>query len=681
MKNKLKNLILIFLLMGFTYASAKPSALQEIMISIEAKNKTVKEVFNLIEKKSGYAIVYEKGVVDLSKRLSVEASNESVSQVLSKVLSQTGNEYAVVNNQIVITRARKASPQQDAKRTITGTVFDETGEPTIGASVQVPGSTIGTVTDMDGKFSLSVPANTQSLKVSYVGYQDQVVAVAGKDVVSVKLALEDLGLEEIIVIGYGTVKKRDLTGAVSSIKSDDLTRAPVTNIVEAMQGRVAGMDIVRENGQVGGKVKALVRGNRSLTADGDPIYIIDGIQGDINNLNPNDIASIDILKDASSTAIYGSSGANGVVIVTTKQAEKGKTQVDFDAYVGVNTNPLYPKSLQGDAWMNYLREGYRATNPTAAEPDDNTLLTAYNLKADLLLPYIQNGKWIDWVDETLSTGVQQNYSISIRSGGENTKGYFSLGYNDNQGIYEKDNAKRYTMRAGIDTRVANWLTTGVQTRMIWQDRNTVGSRLNRTFSTIPLGEVYNETGEINQYPVEGDNSIVSPIADNISGAYERNVKRAHIAINPYAEFRLYKDLTFKTILGTSVSFERDGLYNSDHTYMALIGSQTAIRSASYSTAFNYNYTWENILNYNTTINKDHSIGVTLITSLKDNRKEKSYAGNEGFLYDKFIYYNLEAGNKASVTSSYVEDKMMSYAARLNYSYQGKYLWFIREMRR
>jgi TonB-linked SusC/RagA family outer membrane protein len=319
-----------------------------------------------------------------------------------------------------------------------------------------------------------------------------------------------------------------------------------------------------------------------------------------------------------------------------------------------------------------LQEGYRSTYPNAATPDNTTLFTAYSFNPTVVMPYIQNGQWIDWVDESLRTGVQQNYSVSLRAGNENVRGQFSLGYNKNQGVYLDDEAQRYTMRAGLTTQVAKWMTAGIQTGLIWTDANSRNSRVNRAFSTLPLGEVYDESGNIRPYPIEGI-SNVSPIVDNVPGAYDNNTKQIHLTANPYVELNLLKGLSFKSILGTTLSARRQGTFNSDHTYMVLTGSSAAIKNATYATRLNYSYTWENILNYNTMIGRDHSVTATLVSSWMNSQKEEASSYSEDFLYDEFLYYSLQGGVRPGVSSKYSGTKMLSYAGRLNYAYKGKYL--------
>ncbi len=559
-----------------------------------------------------------------------------------------------------------------AQQRVTGTVLDAKGEPVIGASVVVEGTTNGTTTGIDGKFALNVPARAQ-LTVSFLGYKSRKIDVAGKTDLAVTLEEDVAMLDDVVVIGYGTVKKRDLTGAVASVKSAELVATPTSNPIEAMQGRVAGLDITRSSGQAGSGASILLRGNRSLTAGQEPLYIIDGIAGSITNLNPNDIASIDVLKDASSTAIYGSAGANGVIMITTKQAEAGKVQVDFDAYYGVNGFAKFPGAMQGKQWLNYLEEGYYATNGMHSS-SQRELLAAWGMQADVLMPYIEDNKWVDWVDETLHTGTQQNYSISVRGGNDKVRGNFSLGYNSTKGIYKNDKSDMYTARLGVEVNVNKWMKAGIQSGLTFTDSETRGSRVNKTYGLVPLGDVYDEKGNINIYPVEGMQDLVSLINDDRPGVYSNNSKGIAVTANPYIDITFLPGLTFRSILGTSLSSSRGGVFNSDETYMMLTGSSQAIRNATYSTGLNYNYTWENILNFNRTIRENHDIGVTLITSYSKNQSENASAYNEGFLYNDFLWYSLKAGTNPGVSSGYSHKNKMSIAARVNYSYKGKYLF-------
>lgn len=558
------------------------------------------------------------------------------------------------------------------QQAVTGTVTDQNGEPLAGVAVLVQGTTNGVATDIDGHFSLKAPAGS-TLVFSYVGCKTQTVKVSGSAPINVVLAEDASKLDEVVVVGYGTMKKRDLTGAVASVKSAELNMTPVASAVEALQGRVAGLDITRNSGSANSGTSILLRGNRSLTAGQEPLYVIDGIPGSITNLNPNDIASIDILKDASSTAIYGSAGANGVIMITTKQAEAGKVHVDFDSYFGWNGDAKYPKPISGDAWLNYLEEGYYATTGKHSTSQAE-LFSGYGYNADAIIPYIKDGKWIDWVDQMHHTGTQQNYSLSVRGGNDKVRGNFSLGYNRTEGIYLNDMSELYTSRFGVDVSVNRWVKTGIQGGLTYRNVNSRSTRLNKAFGYIPLGDVYDENGEIKIYPVEGLQDQVNLLADERPGTYLNNSKTFAFTANPYVDVTFIPELTFRSILGTSVSAGRSGEFKSNDTFMMLTGSENAIRKANYANSLSYNYTWENILNYKKTFAEKHNVGLTLITSWANSQSERSNAYNEGFLYDNYLWYALAAGTTPSVGSSYVQTKRMSYAARVNYDYAGRYLF-------
>ncbi len=290
---------------------------------------------------------------------------------------------------------------------VSGTVVDENGEPLIGATVKQKGGSVGAITDMDGNFSVNLPTGTQ-LEVSYTGYQTQVLTA--RQGMKISMKTDAIGLDDVVVIGYGTQKKRDLTGSVTSMKNEDIVVAPTSNVMEALQGKVSGLDITKTSGETGGSVNILLRGSRSIYGSNSPLFIIDGLPGSYDDISPNDIESIDVLKDASSTAIYGSAGANGVIIITTKRGAKNhKTKVNFDAYYGWSGSPQYKHGMTGDEWTDYYTEAYKYKNgsyPSSMSDVFGGDKEAYDAYKD--------GKWIDWVDKaTDNTATTQKYSLSL----------------------------------------------------------------------------------------------------------------------------------------------------------------------------------------------------------------------------------------------------------------------------
>jgi len=583
---------------------------------------------------------------------------------------------------VALTLAVSGSIALGQTRTVTGTVVDEFGEPVIGANILIKGTTTGAITDIDGNFSLSGVSDKSVLVVSYIGYASQELPTKGQNSFSISLREDNDILEEVVVVGYGTTKKRDLIGAISSVKSEDIKAAPVMNAMEGLQGAIAGLDITRESGAAGSTPQVLLRGNRSLDGSNDPLYVIDGVSGgSINDVNPNDIESIEVLKDASSTAIYGSAGANGVIIVTTKQGKAGKVQVDFNAYVGINCMPAYPDTYVGEEWVDYLQTGYEAYYGVslASQYADRTqqlnrLFQEYGLSDEAVACY-NNGEFINWKDEILQTGVQQNYNVSIRGGNEKTNSYLSIGYQNEKGMYRNDNYKQYTFRAGSTYNINKYVSAGFQSTLNYKDRDKRNSRLEKTLNAEPLGRVYDENGELNKYPTGNSSDYINIMADELPYAYENNSTSTGLNIAPFLEIKPLKGLSYKSMLNVSLSYSNGGQWEGLNTYYKLTGSSTNIgkRAASTSNSHGWGYQWQNVVTYNRKVAKVHDFTLTGIMEYKMSTHESGSASNEQFEFDEYYWYNMGAGKLPNVSSSWSRTKMLSYAGRFNYSLMGRYL--------
>lgn len=669
MKKRILNLILLFLFAGTLCLQASINELQSAKISIEANNETLKNVFSQIEKKSGYAIVYEKSVVDPSKKISINAKNESVDKILDIVLAQSGNEYTFINSQIVITKAetKKVSKPQQSTKNLTGSVIDENRDPVIGASVTIPNTNIGTVTDFNGRFQLSIPEEYNTIQITYLGYKNQIINISDKNTISTQLVLENQGLDEIVVIGYGTIKKRDLTGSVASVKTKDIVSVPTSNAMEAIQGKVAGIDIVRTSGEAGAKPDILIRGNRSINGENKPLFIIDGIQGgNYEDLNPNDIATMDILKDASSTAIYGSQGSNGVVIITTKKGDAGKTTVTYDGYFGANTNVQYPNPLRGEAFMNYRREAYRTIGSWNSPADDVNAFTSDELQA------IQDNKWVNWIDLVTRTGTHQSHNVSIQGGNEKARTFISLGYYQEQGIFPNDEAQRYNARSNVDLNVSKYVKAGLYTQLAYWDKDQINKLLlNRAGIAFPLSTPYDEAGNIVLHPMVGRADAYSPLADYVPNKAQKNNKQLNAMASAYLEINPFKGLSFRSNLGASINFSRTGSYYGQNS----LAQTTNPSNGSIKNNNNTFITWDNILSYKNTFEEAHTIGITALTSWTEYKKEESEASNQDQKEDSFLWYNLGSGSATlnKVSSSYEDKKTLSYAFRIEYNFLNKYL--------
>ena len=553
---------------------------------------------------------------------------------------------------------------------VKGTVVDNKGVPLTGVTIKVKGGTLATSTNDRGEFSINLEKQSSILVFSIIGFKP--VEIAASATMKVTLEEDISRLEDVVIVGYGSMKRKDLTGAVSSVKSEDITLNPVSSPMEALQGRIAGLDIQRTGGKAGEAPKVLLRGNRSITvgsipgASQDPLYVIDGIIGSINSLNPNDIETIDVLKDASSTAIYGVAGANGVIMITTKKAKPGRVQVDVDSYYGINGRAEFPKALTGDAWLNYINERYFAANNRLPASLTDAGVPAAGITA------INNNQWVDWVDETLRDGAQQNHHISVRGGSEKTQAFMSMGYIGEKGNYQGDESKFYNIRGGVDINFSKFFKAGLQTTANVRNNDQTNSRINKAFGIYPLGTVYNPDGSIMLNPLPGV-AAVSPIANYAPNVFVNNSKNLYLALNPYVEFLPIKNLSIRSNLGVTLSSNRQGTFANERSYN-LASEGRVTKEASYETAIGYNYLWENIINYNFTLAKDHQFTVTGITSLEDKRAERSFIYGTGLEFNEYQYFNIGAATLSTTkATSYVQQNRVSVAGRLNYSYQGKYI--------
>ena len=561
----------------------------------------------------------------------------------------------------------KAVPAQAVQQghTVKGKIVDENGEPMIGVTVRVNGGKAATVTDLDGNFSLNARPGDM-LEISYVGYKTANVR-AKSSAMNIQMEADVTGLDDVVVIGYGTVKKRDLTGAVTTMKNEDITIAPTGNVMEALQGKVAGMDITKSSGQIGAGVNILLRGSRSIYGDNSPLFIIDGLPGSMDDVNPNDIESVDVLKDASSTAIYGSAGANGVVIITTKRGQTGKVNINFDAYYGFSGSPEYKHGMTGQEWTDYFSEAYAykngqyPANISALLGGNQAYIDAYN-----------NGQWIDWADEAMGgTATTQKYSLSVTGGTEKTKIYASVMYNRDQGLLENEVRDKYSMRLNLDLQLFKWAKMGVTSSINYSKHNRGENHtFTKSLTSFPLGQAYNEDGEINYEYIDNQ---YTPLGDYIENQYVNNTKMTYINATGYLELTPVKGLTLRTQLNTGISHQRRGLYWGAEAN-ALRPTYAGTPAAQWNGIDNYNLNWENIISYNLTVARDHEFGITGVSSWQHNTTESITADAGGQDLDVWTFWRMMSGTEFRNESGYSQTKKMSYAVRFNYSYKGRYLF-------
>ena len=562
------------------------------------------------------------------------------------------------------TPSPQAVAQQQAKP-VKGNVVDENGEPLIGVSIKIVGANGGAVTDFNGDFSVQ-GAEGKQLQFSYTGYKTQVVR-AGQGLMSVKMEPDMMGLDEVVVVGYGTVKKRDLTGAVVSMKNEDVTIAPTGDVMEALQGKIAGFDITKESGEIGSGVNLLLRGSRSIYGDNQPLFIIDGLPGSYDAINPNDIESVYVLKDASATAIYGSAGANGVVIITTKRGSAGKVKVNFDAYFGWSGSPEYKNGMTGDEWTNYYREAYKYKN--GSYPENISALMGGN--QDYINAY-NEGKWIDWVDQVSGRkATTQKYALSVTGGTEKTKIFASAVYTQDKGLLKNEQRDKYALRLNLDQEIFPWARIGFTSNLNYtiHDRGD-NKTYTRALAAFPLGDVYEENGGVRHEYIANQ---YSPLADQIENQYARNTRSTYINAIGYLELTPLAGLSLRTQINGALSHSRLGQYwgkYSNALRPTYAGSPHA--DLTYNDAYSYN--WENIISYSKTIADDHSFGITGVSSWSKSNTEEALAGGSNQALDVWQYWRLMSATSQHIESAFTQTQKMSYALRFNYAYKGKYLF-------
>lgn len=552
------------------------------------------------------------------------------------------------------------------KNTITGVVKDSRGESVIGASVLEKGTTNGTITDFDGNFTLSVN-NGAVLQISYIGYVTQEVKVIpGKDIV-VKLVEDTETLDEVVVVGYGVQKKSDVTGSVTSVSKDRLSKIPVSNVLQAIQGATAGVTITQTSSIPGDAPDALVRGQNSINASSGPYIIVDGVPisksgGTLNDINPNDIESMEILKDASATAIYGTNGANGVILITTKRGKTGKPTIRYSGYFGIEdfTNKL---EFRNGEQMLETYKWYKEAGGTGFYDDNSPVKNEYELEN------YEKGIETDWIDAASQTGIIQNHNVSVGGGAENVKYYVSADYLDQKGVLKGYNYKRYSIRTNIDMNVTDFLKVGTNSYIVAHNRD--GGRVNFTMAQAmsPYAKMYEEDGSYCIYPMYGETLFTNPLLNTTTNPERR---QWNININGYADVDFgnlwvpLKGLMYKFNGGFSYIPKRENYYNgrsvNDNNGTGSITNEET-----------QSYTIENILSYNRDFGKHH-LDLTALYAASRKIYQKSVATSKGFFSDELGWDNLSLGTTPSVSSYKDLYTTISQMGRINYSYDSRYLF-------
>ena len=661
---KVKRLFVIGLLacLGGQDLQAQPTDGARLTLSLH--EATLKELFSAIEKQSDYTFVYDSSDIDASQKVSAVCNEEDINQVLTETLE--GLSFEIRGNQIIIHKT-PARPKQPVRRMkVSGQVKDAAGEPIIGANVIEDGARTGTITDADGRFSLTV-ASDATVKVSFIGYATREIKVKGQTTLDITLDEDSKLLDEVVIVSYGSQLKREVTGSVAQLNTDALADMPVLQFSQELQGKIAGVQVNQYSGRVGSGMAFRIRGAASLSSGNSPLIVVDGIPltGDANNINPAEIESFSVLKDASASALYGSRAANGVILITTRKAKAGDARLEFAANYGVQTVPQRgrPDMMNAREWAEFQNEYY----------EDRVKYEGYTGKLDPLYENPERyGEGTDWFDVMTRSAAIQKYDLSLFKGGDNYSTSAMIGYSMQDGVVENTGVKMISARLNQMFKLKDFAEIGINVAPSYKlDHNSlitfdgVNSLFNKALQASPLVAPVDENGDMPLYV------NTSPMLNNIN-PYKiimetvDDYATARLLANGYLSITPMKGLTLKTSLATDMTWERRKYFKP--------GSIAADNVATGTSSYYNDYTWisETNLTYANTFKEAHKLEVLLGFSAQKYVKESNSLSGSNFSSDDIPYLS-NATSITSGTSNIAEYALLSFLGRVNYSYQGKYL--------
>lgn len=642
---------------------------------------SVKEVFKMIQKQTDYSFIYPNDFFKDAPKVQLKKGTIEVSKLLNQIVTSSNLRFEVTaDKNIIIKEALKVSEKENTTEKVTqetrvsGKITDENNQPIPGVSILVKGTQIATQTDFDGKYAIKVPSAESVLVASFIGYGTKEIRIGNQSEINFQLLPETANLNEVVVVGYGTVKKSDITGSVVSIGNKELNSVGSTSPVQALQARAAGVNISQKTGSVGAGFDISIRGINSFAGQ-QPLFVVDGIVTEsIDFLNPQDIQQIDILKDASSTAIYGSRGSNGVVIVTTKSGEglkNRKPSIIYSGFVGVRKVVNMPDFLNGyDESVLWQRDRQVARDLVQGTPIVNsptygfpTVLNADG--SDYWAENLASRNGTNWLDSFLKTSTQQNHFISANGGTDNVSYVVGFGYQGDDGNAVGQSYKKYNFKASVDAKVNDKFSIGTNINLAFSQQELV-SRQGYTlqlFRMPTFAPAFTADGSVIQSPMNGISSNVSPytFADGKSGW---DVEQFNVISNFYLKFNPIKSLTFKSTFSPNTRMQRDGEYKDRF-------ATRSISIARFWTNNRLSYVWDNQVNYTKQFG-DHNISYDFIQSATFDRSERSFSYGRDVPFNS-SFYNVQSAPQRDAETGYTKSTILSYTNRVNYSYKDKYL--------
>jgi TonB-linked SusC/RagA family outer membrane protein len=687
-----KRLIYAFLIQLFfctvilaNTGNAQRKNIEKVKISMNLQEKPLAQFFEEVESKTDFKFTYTDNFIDLNHPVTVEENNTSLYDVLVAVSIQTHLNFVQVNENIHVkpvtgTKRNPVEVAQQQEVTVSGKVVDDTGEPLPGATITVLGTMTGTITDIDGNYSITVPEGA-TLVFSFIGYEPMRVAVDNRSQIDVTLKTDISSLDEVVVIGYGTINKSDLTGSVSSIKSEELLDRPSVNVGQALSGKLPGVEVYGNSGRPDGQIKIRIRGNNSITASNEPLYVIDGVIGvaDINLLNPNNIESLEVLKDASATAIYGARGANGVILITTKRGIISDAAIiSYDGYTsfGVMAKNQNLELLNSTEWWQVYNTGYdniQKYDPIGFAKGKFKRASPQNLP----LLFDNEGNPLhdtDWEDETYRTAISQNHQISLRGGNEKTIFSAYLGYTRQEALMDKNYLNRYNGQFNIDSKLRDWLKFGVNFSLNFNKGNDLYNnyslkRLSQeALPIIPVKYPNGNWGSNRDFPGAVQDTPLRYLEE-----LSNQTTNTQVISDFYLNFKINKNLDFKSTFAVDGRYRKNNYYNGKNLIQFNGKNRGGIARINIENQFYWQN--ENYFNWSQKINENNNLNLMLGLSWQQRSSELLGAEHQNFIDDFYQWHNLGAGtvNQPSSSSDW-RWSLNSYFARANYTIKNKYLF-------
>jgi len=648
-------MILMFIL-GINSLLAASGYSQSTKISLKMADTRVEDVLNNIESKSEFFFLFNQKQIDVNRKVSIEAKDEKISDILDELFAGTDVKHQVIDRQIVLTTTSGTETQQQGKK-VTGKITDSSGASLPGVSVVVKGTTTGVITDNNGNYTLSNISENATLQFSFVGMKMQEIIIASQTNVNVVLADETIGIEEVVAIGYGTARKKDLTGALIRLNADDKATLPNINAVQTMRGSVAGLRVT-DNGKAGSDGSIVIRGNRSITAGNEPLIVLDGIPmvgSKLSDISSNDIESIDILKDASSAAIYGSRATNGVILVTTKRGKNSKPVLSYSGYYGFSDFARTPNLMGPDKYLQLKKDAsvFLGGQATPLNPIEQEVLDA-------------GGASSPW-DAISQNAPMMNHDLSVAGKTDQVNYYFSGSYADQKSVIMCDQFKRLTLRGNIDIKVNDWLNIGTNTGYTFKDYSGIEANVGNASIMSPFAKYKYDDGQPISVPM-GDVLAYNPIFDALW--IDNYQITNNLFSNIYANIKLpLEGLTYRLNVANNLRYNESK--NFTPTYDRDGSKRTSFASQNWSKG--KDFTLENILKYNKTFNKIHNVDATLMYGIESTKNTGMYRSGSLLFSDALGYYGVSLGDVQTASASGSEMKAVSSMARAGYRLMDRYM--------